>query len=103
MDDVFIQAGAASLIVKVAVDIVKLARPAAPGWLYVFIACLSSPACLLALMAIGLPPGGVIVFDQPTLGVIFIGSILAAGTAVGVTELGKMAAAKRADATTPTP
>lgn len=99
MDNVFVQASAASLIVKVAVDIVKLAHPTAPGWLYIFIACLASPACLLSLMAIGLPPNGIIVFDQPTIAVLFIGSILTAGTSVGVTELAKAAYNKRVDAT----
>lgn len=86
-DNILVLALAAASIGKILVDIVRLAFPDRPNWVSPVLAVLFGIlAAFLMFMASGE------VLSQQTIAQTVIAGILAGGSAVGITELGRKAA-----------
>jgi hypothetical protein len=94
-DDILIQAGAASMFVKLIVDIARMIAPNAPPWLFPVLALAFSPFCLIATTALTAP----LVWDQPQSATLFLGSIMTAGVSVGASAMQKKADTIRREGT----
>lgn len=90
MDNILVQAVAATMFAKVLTDIVKTTPLQTVGWVPVALAVLFGQlaAFLLAMY------GGVALNTQAASGCVLVG-VLAAGGAVGVTELQKTAETRK--------
>jgi hypothetical protein len=86
-DDILIQAGAASMFVKICIDVGRMIAPNAPPWVFPVLALVFSPFCLLATTALTAP----LVWDQPQVATLFLGSIMTAGVSVGASAMQKKA------------
>lgn len=95
---VALAAGAAGLV-KLGVDLFKMASPGAPSWVYPILAIVLSPIILVASLMAALAPGQALVFDQQTIGLLVLSSLVSAAGAMGLTVAGQKADEKRAMAT----
>lgn len=87
MDSVFVQAGAATIFVKILIDVARMIWATAPPWVFPLLALLLSPVCLLAMLALG----PTIIWTQQFIAMLFLGSITCAGMATGVSAVQKKA------------
>lgn len=85
-DNIFLLSVAATTLVKVAVDIVRLAFVVPPRWMSPLLAVIIGPIVAMLLVL----ESGVLMSDQ-TVARCFLAGLLAAGGAVGVTELARKA------------
>lgn len=85
-DNIFFLAMAATTIVKVVVDIVRLGFDTPPKWMSPVLALCSGP---IAAILIVLESGALM--TNATIARCFLAGLLAAGMAVGVTELARKA------------
>lgn len=83
---ILVLAAAGTTFAKVLVDLVKMAAPAAPGWSLPLLALLFGVGVVALLMLANGQP-----LTQASAATVILSGILSAGSAVGVTELGRRA------------
>lgn len=94
MDNILIQAVAAAMFAKVLVDMVKLTPAQTLGWVLVMLAFAFGQVSSFALFLTTAPDD--VPLTRKVVATCFLVGILAAGSAIGVTELQKRAEANKA-------